>query len=333
MTHLPLATPNLIGTSCTTRDITTDDADCLAHSISGWVQEYEQLKSGHFQGSLSELCLGNTQVFLERTSHALHQACTVPSDSIGFGLPTSEERCVYINGSAVRAEQIAVHRGGKSFELFTPDDLNFWGIVVKEEFLMNYARQFECEGWLSEVLEHPVLNVNQDKKHIVQDNCSTVLQNPCISKGVAPSISESTLSALFSMFCDIAPASPDRSSCRRRRHFVERADAYVRSCSDRLVTVSELCTVLNTCRRALQISFQEVLGISPHAYIRAVSLNRVRSHLRSIESPYACVQDAAAAYGFWHMSQFALDYKQLFGELPSATFKRRSLRDEDLSTN
>ena len=76
-----------------------------------------------------------------------------------------------------------------------------------------------------------------------------------------------------------------------------------------------------------------MLGISPHAYIRAVSLNGVRSHLKNPDSPYTSVQDAAAAYGFWHMSQFALDYKQLFGELPSATFKRRSLRDEDLSTN
>ncbi len=324
---------------CHTRDIVTDDTDCLARSISGWVQEYEQLKAGPFQGSLSELCLGSTQLFLEKTSHALHQACTVPDDSIWFGLPTSEERSVRVNGAPVHAGRIAIRRGGKSFELFTPDELQFWGVVVKEELLMNYARQFECEDWLADVLEHPVLDVSEDKKAAVQAHCSTILQRPregksaALSTALRQSISETMLSALFSMLHEVAPGSADRSSSQRRHRFVERADAYVRSCSDRLVTVSELCTALNTSRRALQIGFQEVLGISPHAYIRAVSLNRVRSHLKNPDSPYTSVQDAAAAYGFWHMSQFALDYKQLFGELPSATFKRRSLRDEDLSTN
>ena len=315
--------------ACLAKDVVTDDADCLARSISGWIQEYEQLKGGHFQGSLSELCLGSTQVFLEKTSHALHQACTVPSDSVWFGLPTSEERSVRINGAAVQGGRIAIHRGGKSFELFTPDELNFWGIVVKEELLMKYAQQFECEEWLAEVLENPVLEVSEDKKLAVQANCSKILQRPREGKGAAlstslrESISESTLSALFSMLRDVAPLTGDRHSCQRRHRFVERADAYVRSCSDRLVTVSELCSALNTSRRALQIGFQEVLGISPHAYIRAVSLNRVRSHLKRQDSPYASVQDAAAAFGFWHMSQFAQDYRLMFGELPSETLRRR----------
>jgi AraC family ethanolamine operon transcriptional activator len=33
------------------------------------------------------------------------------------------------------------------------------------------------------------------------------------------------------------------------------------------------------------------------------------------------IQDIASHWGFWHLSQFAQDYKKLFGELPSATLK------------
>ena len=32
--------------------------------------------------------------------------------------------------------------------------------------------------------------------------------------------------------------------------------------------------------------------------------------------------DVAARWGFWHLSQFAVDYKKLFGELPSRTLRR-----------
>lgn len=318
------------GVSCLARDVFTDDTDCLAQSISGWSQEYEQLKAGHFQGSLSELCLGATQLFLEQTSHALRQLCTVPEGYVWFGLPLSEQRSVRINGVPVPAGRIALHRGGETFELVTPDDLQFWGIVVKDDVLMDYSRQYECEAWFSTVMERPVLGVCEARKQDVQQICNAILLRPRASEDallpepLRQSLSDNTLSALFSLFQSLEPVAEDRSSGRQRHRLVERADAYVRAHRDRLVTVSELCTELSTSRRALQIGFQDVLGVSPHAYIRAVSLNGVRSQLKNHDSPYASVQDAAAAFGFWHMSQFALDYRQLFGELPSATIKRRA---------
>jgi AraC family ethanolamine operon transcriptional activator len=314
---------------CQIRDVHTDDADCLARSISGWSQEYEQLKAGHFHGSLSELSFGATRLFLEQTSHALRQICTVPAGYVWFGLPLSEDRCARINGIPLQDGRIAMRRGGRNFELVTPDNLQFWGIVVREDLLMAYARQFECEEWLGQVLDHPLLGVNEDRKRAAQEVCSRILSSPraaepdTLNASVRQSLSDSTLSTLFSLLHSLEPVSVDRSSIRQRHRLVERADAYVRAHDDRLVTVSELCTELSASRRALQVGFQDVLGVSPHAYIRAISLNKVRSHLKNPNSPHASIQDAAAAYGFWHMSQFALDYRQLFGELPSTTLKRR----------
>ena len=153
------------------------------------------------------------------------------------------------------------------------------------------------------------LEFSETKQRAVQQNRLTILHHPQQTE-LAPryqSLSDQALSALFSLFQDAKPVCEDRSSSRPHH---------------RLVTVSELCTALSTSRRALQIGFHEVLGVAPHAYIRAVSLNGVRSQLRNADSPYATVQDAAA-YGFWHMSQFAVDYRQLFGERPSETIKRR----------
>ncbi len=128
--------------SCLPRAVVTDDADCLAHSISGWSQDYEQLKGGRFAGSLDELCFGDTQLFLEQTSLALRQRCHVPAGHIWFGIPQCDDRTVRINGAAVQTGRIAVHRGGIDFELVTPDALQFLGIVVHEDVLMDYARQF-----------------------------------------------------------------------------------------------------------------------------------------------------------------------------------------------
>jgi AraC family transcriptional regulator, ethanolamine operon transcriptional activator len=71
----------------------------------------------------------------------------------------------------------------------------------------------------------------------------------------------------------------------------------------------------------LQYCFEEVLGIAPASYLRAIRLNGVRRELASAAPGERAVQDVAAAWGFWHLSQFAADYRKLFGLRPSETLK------------
>ncbi len=81
----------------------------------------------------------------------------------------------------------------------------------------------------------------------------------------------------------------------------------------------ELCEQLHVSRRTLQYCFQDVLGMAPATYLRALRLNGVRRDLRGRAA--ASVQDAAAAWGFWHLSQFATDYRRMFGARPSETLR------------
>jgi AraC family ethanolamine operon transcriptional activator len=49
-------------------------------------------------------------------------------------------------------------------------------------------------------------------------------------------------------------------------------------------------------------------------------LNRVRRDLK--RGVGTSVYDVAVQHGFWHFSQFSLDYKRHFSELPSETLRR-----------
>ena len=77
---------------------------------------------------------------------------------------------------------------------------------------------------------------------------------------------------------------------------------------------------MGTSRRKLNYCFQDVLGTTPVKYLRSLRLNGARRALRQA-APGVTIQDIASHWGFWHLSQFAQDYKKLFGELPSATLK------------
>jgi AraC family ethanolamine operon transcriptional activator len=61
--------------------------------------------------------------------------------------------------------------------------------------------------------------------------------------------------------------------------------------------------------------------MAPAIYLRTIRLNGARRDLCNASRESRSVQDVAAAWGFWHLSQFATDYRKLFGMRPSDTLK------------
>ena len=89
------------------------------------------------------------------------------------------------------------------------------------------------------------------------------------------------------------------------------------------VTVSQLCRIAKVSERTLQYGFLEHFGVTPKTYLKSFRLNKVRRELWKSDPAYTRVNDVANLWGFWHMGQFAADYRKLFGELPSETLNRR----------
>ena len=95
--------------------------------------------------------------------------------------------------------------------------------------------------------------------------------------------------------------------------------------SEEPLTIEQLCELAGTNQRTLHRAFHEGCGVSAQAYLKATRLNRVRKLLRHAEPGKTTVAEAANRHGFWHMGQLAADYREHFGELPSATLARDRL--------
>jgi len=90
---------------------------------------------------------------------------------------------------------------------------------------------------------------------------------------------------------------------------------------DSPIKVHDLSQTSGVSERTLRRLFHDRFGVSPKTYLCRIRLNGVRHNLRKSTPFEVKVVDIANAWGFWHMGQFAADYKQLFGELPSTTLK------------
>jgi len=119
--------------------------------------------------------------------------------------------------------------------------------------------------------------------------------------------------------CGQANGRPRRS----RVEIIGRACDTVEAHSGASIHVEELASTLGVSVRTLNNVFREQMGISPRHFVRAYTLNSARSALRLAEPGSVRVSDIAARFGIWEWGRFSRDYRQLFGELPSATLRRR----------
>ena len=87
--------------------------------------------------------------------------------------------------------------------------------------------------------------------------------------------------------------------------------------------VQDLCRHTGASERTLRRAFTEELGVGPKTYLQALRLNGVYRGLREGDRSDTRVNDVAHRWGFWHVGQFAADYRRLFAELPTRTLRKR----------
>jgi AraC-like DNA-binding protein len=122
------------------------------------------------------------------------------------------------------------------------------------------------------------------------------------------------------------------STGRERRQPPRIRDRAIRKCLERMeqsdlteLTTGLLCEVGEVSERTLQYGFRERFDLTPAAFLKARRLAAVRDALLRADPEELLVGDAAASLGFFHVGQFAADYRRAFGETPSQTLERPAI--------
>jgi AraC family ethanolamine operon transcriptional activator len=140
-------------------------------------------------------------------------------------------------------------------------------------------------------------------------------QFPRFSRGIQEHLVENMLRPVIEELDQ--PGTSQASAAKR----VKKAASYVLARLAEPVTVGDICNHVGCSRRSLEQSFSQYAGTSPKQFIQALRLERCRKALLRA-TPDDKVSRIASRYGFWHMGQFALSYRRLFGEIPSRTLQR-----------
>jgi AraC-like DNA-binding protein len=91
-----------------------------------------------------------------------------------------------------------------------------------------------------------------------------------------------------------------------------------------------LCSAIGVPERTLRVCCTEFLGMSPTRYLLLRRLNMARSALQRADPETAGVAEIARTYQFREPGRFAVTYRTIFGEKPSSTLRRKSIRNINL---
>ena len=293
------------------------DVNEQANNLNYWEQCYDQITSGHFFGSTTELAFEGLQLFHEFTSQQLHQRCKMPPNCVWLGITSNRDSKSRVNGLAVENNHMICRQGDGTFELITPKNHHCYGMVVQKEKLNETAALQGIEINDLYFAENERLWIPESVMENLRFLLNRLLREAAVLPG-AKLQEDLVMMFLLEILQNHRQCKAITSSYRHRKQVVDRVRHHLDRNQDRAVSVTELCHSVGTCRRTLQYSFESIIGISPIKYMRAMRLNGARRSLLSITKDIS-VAEAAANWGFLHLSQFAKDYRELFGELPSDT--------------
>jgi AraC-like DNA-binding protein len=161
-----------------------------------------------------------------------------------------------------------------------------------------------------------LLQLHSKACRLVETN-QEIITNPEVSRALQQELLHALVNCL---------TAEDASDHLRRR---QRHANVMASFEDALAThdhphlnVPRLCMAIGVPERTLRLRCTEFLGMSPTRYYLLRRLNRARSALCRADPETACVAQIARDHQFLEHGRFAVAYRAVFGEMPSATLQR-----------
>jgi AraC family ethanolamine operon transcriptional activator len=305
------------------------DVDEHAANLGKWNQSYNQISSGSFRGTVSEVWIGDMQVFREVTTQSVVEHGQAWAGARLFGVPMAMSGHGSFCDRPLADDSLFTFGPGAEFSVQSPKEFDVVGIAIKEEDYQQAVSSLAGAGSTRlSLADSAVLccRVGLAELRAFLDSLFDVLdENPAVlsHSTVQKTVYSALMGHLFDSIQTASDAPAPLATYQARKAIVDAARNHVLANPHDAVTIAELCEVLNTSRRTIQYCFQEVLNTNPVKYLRAIRLNSVRRELRQANPATTQVQDIAARWGFWHMSHFASDYRAMFGELPSDTQRKQ----------
>lgn len=286
----------------------------------GWDIGFRQLDAGR-EFIPARLLAGDHVAVLRMTlNRGYHQCAYPPPGTITFGIP--EQGVEDWFGATYPDQSILPFNQASGIDLVSREGFLAYTISFTEDFLRDVSDAFQLP--LADILYRPSSGALIPDSQPVQKLRFLIRsyfhENPTLIDNEQEI--ELAVELLRAGLGKVATAESCAPVARRKA--IVLALDYIDACKEEVIKVSELSSAIDIPRRTLNRAFHERFGLGPKAYLNRLRLAAARNQISSGNEDIV-IADVANQQGFWHMGQFARDYRLLYGELPSETLRRTAL--------
>lgn len=305
------------------RDYRMLDPQEHACQLSGWDQHYEQISRGAFHSRLVEIEFADILIFEETLKQAVFQTGRCHHDVIALGVFSTLSGDARWHGRSVGLDDVLFLDGCSELLLSTPQTSTLYAVGVPVAALEPWCEHERLP--LRERVHRLAATPLHDRAAAqrLREGLGAVIGELLLrpEEALPHSVTRRLRDEFVMLVADLLQGEPDsreKTAASKAKEVVRRSRAYALDRRDAPPTLLDLCRHTHVSPRTLQYCFQSVLGESPASYMKMLRLSGARKDLKRLDED-VWIGDIAANWGFWHLSQFASDYRRMFGELPSAT--------------
>ena len=303
--------------------------DVFSSVISGYDMEVKQIGRGSFSAYLQQIQYGPISIS-RITSRLRVEANGMPPPGVRtFGVPTMNCQPFVWRDKQTSGNTIQIYKPDTELAMVTNPAFEAIDISLSEE---DFNKLNSLWGFpdLAKLIEHrEMVECEPAKMHALRKLlmyiCSAIENQPDRLQ------QDSTLQNLISCQAPYLLAEAlmtstvhrGKATSENRIKTLKTTIDYIQASTDKAISIQQLCQDTGINKRTLERAFLDKYGMTPKSYLQSVRLNDVYKELLQSNPETTKVTDVAVSHGFWHMSQFAADYRRHFGELPSETLKQR----------
>ena len=293
----------------------------LTMTALGWQADFRQLARGLGHSRMNVCASGNAAVLKADSSSRHHQRAVPATNTRTFGLLTRPQASGRIANRVLDSESLIYVDSYHGYDAVLEPGFSGYTMSFDEERLARIVELYE--------LPDPGFTASTPGSERSPGPRDVVIIRSILAEiftlaahgeqAAATSLLDTELPArLLSSWLGTTASPSER--CGNRALVMARALEYLDAFPEQAISVEQLCQVSACSMSTLERAFKEHFGVSPKRYLVMSRLSGVRRALLQ-GAQGRSIGQMANEWGFWHMSQFARDYRRQFGELPSETSK------------
>jgi AraC family transcriptional regulator, ethanolamine operon transcriptional activator len=312
------------------------DVDEFVELVRGYRLGFTQLEKGPFLAEAVQMQLSDVLLSAARYGRAVIQLGEPPANKMTFAMLMSGPPTLW-QGHEFGANDILFGTPGIEMDMISK--AGYCGATASFPLdLVEKIAEYCGRPLVARSPMSSIVSLGYNKADVLRTALwaffTDAVACPLDPAGVAwaKSKQEDLLRLLLTSIDKSVPKAKSVSNGERAR-VLRAALAAINDQPEDVFTVGDLCRIAKASERTLDYAFTERFGLAPAQYMKARRLNAARVDLSREHEPSMKIVDVANKWGFWHLGQFAKDYRSWFGELPSDTYERRRARNPGRSIN